>query len=66
MLIGCSSKATIFADRDLATGGIIMLGILDDVDDYVDPKANEGAWEILQVTKLPTIDGTNFLRQAFL
>lgn len=60
------SKANIYADRDLKTGGIFMLGTLDDVTDYSLPKENEGAWEIIKFTKLPDINGTSYLRQAYL
>ena len=60
------SKAQIYSDRDLETGGIFMLGTLDDVDDYVDPKENDGAWEIITVEKIPNLKRTKFLRLAYL
>lgn len=60
------SRANVTVDRDLKDGGILMQGTLDDVDDYADPKENEGAGEILKVTKLPDFDLNFFLRKVFL
>jgi len=60
------SKAQIYTDRDLETGGIFMLGTFDDVDNYDTPKENTGAWEIITVVKTPNLKRTKFLRLAYL
>lgn len=60
------SQALVFVDRDLEIGGILMLGTLVDIVDYVNPKANEEAWEIKSFKKLPDLRGTKYLRQVYL
>lgn len=60
------SRAQVFVDRDLEMGGILMLGTLDDVDDWDNPKENSGAWEILSFEKTANFRGTHYLRMAYL
>jgi hypothetical protein len=60
------SQALVFVDRDLEIGGVLMLGTLTDIVDYVNPKANEEAWEIKSFKKLPDLRGTKYLRQVYL
>ena len=55
-----------FVDRDVDVGGVLMLGMLTDVDDVNNPKANEGAWEIKRFDKIPTLKADQFLRRVFL
>ena len=60
------SRAKVFVDRDVDVGGVLMLGMLTDVDDVNNPKANEGAWEIKRFDKIPTLKADQFLRRVFL
>lgn len=60
------SKAQAIVDRDVERGGVLMLGTLDDVSDPDDPKANDGAQEILAFQKNPNLRGTKYVRVAFL
>jgi hypothetical protein len=60
------SKAKVYVDRDVDKGGVLMLGVLDDITDSENVKENEGAWEIKRFDKLPNFRATEFLRTAFL
>lgn len=60
------SRSIINAKIDLRTRGVLLQSALADVSDLADPKANDGAWEIRQVSKIPTLDGSEFWRKAFL
>jgi len=60
------SRAKVFVDRDVEVGGVLMLGKLDGSVDQANPKANDGAWEIRRVEKLPTLNAKQFLRTVYL
>lgn len=59
------SKAIVFVD-DIAVGGVLMLGTLDDVTDEDVPQNNEGAWEIRKRERVPNVRGTIFYEWAYL
>ena len=60
------SRAKVFVDRDVEVGGILMLGLLADVTDLVNPKENENAWEIRRFDKFPNLRVTEYLRTVYL
>lgn len=60
------SRAKVYVDRDVKVGGILMLGILSDITDPVNPKKNENAWEIRRFEKFPDLKAKEYLRTAFL
>lgn len=60
------SHAMVLVDRDLAVGGVLMLGTLTDVTDLNDPKQNDNAWEIQAFHKIPDFKAKKFLRKVFL
>ncbi len=60
------SKAQVYVDREVLMGGILMLGTMDDVVDYVNPIENNKAEEILMFKQMPNLRKTGFLRLAFL
>lgn len=56
----------VYVDRDVEVGGVLLLGSLDSDINESDPKANEGASEIRQFSKIPNIRNTELLRVAYL
>lgn len=60
------SQAVVYPERDVKPKDVLMLGTLDDVTAPDDPKANEGAFEVMRFDKLPTIRATEFLLTAYL
>lgn len=60
------SQSVVFVDRDLELGGVLWLGLLDAVLDFVDPLRNEGAGEINGWSKVGNLRSTEFVRKAFL
>jgi hypothetical protein len=60
------SKAKVYVDRDVELGGVLMLGELSEITDPSNPKANEGAWEIIKFERMPTLKATEFLRTVYL
>ena len=60
------SLAKVYVDRDMALGGVLMLGALADITDEENPKGNIGAWEIRRFEKLPDLKAKEFLRTAIL
>lgn len=60
------SRAQVIVDQDISVRGVLWLGELADVDDLVNPKNNDGAFEIKQKAKNPDIDGIDFLVTAYL
>jgi hypothetical protein len=61
-----TSRSKVYVDRDVRVGGVLWLGNLAGVSDLVNPKQNDGAWEIKRFDKLPTLKAAQFLRTAFL
>jgi len=60
------SRSLVYVDRDVKLRGVLFLGELTDVTDLVNPKSNEGAWEIRRFDKLPNLRNTETLRTAYL
>lgn len=60
------SNAQVIVDQIVKVRGVLWLGVLTDVDDLDDPKANTNAFEIRQVLKNPDIDGRKTLVRAVL
>ena len=60
------SSSTVYVDRDMVAGEILMLGSRTDISDPVNIKENDGAYEIMKVGKLPNIKATEFLRTVYL
>ena len=60
------SHAKVYVESDVAVGGILMLGEIDDITDSDNIKENDGAWEIKRFDKLPNLKNTEFLRTAWL
>ena len=58
------SRATVYVDRDMALGSVLMSGTLSDITDAVNIKENAGAWGIRKFDKIPNIKATEFLRIA--
>lgn len=67
-----TSRAQVFADRDVEEEGVLWLGsfsqatIADDAAGNPDPFVNKKAWEIQQVGKQPDRRAKSFLRWAWL
>ena len=59
------SSVVIYSQEDLETGGLVLLGTLDDVDYDGDARA-QGAVEIQQVGRVPNLRAKQFLKQAFI
>ncbi len=60
------SRATVYVDRDVALGGLLMRGVLADITDPVNPRQNNGAWEIKRSDDIPNFKATEFLKIAYL
>jgi hypothetical protein len=61
------SKARVIAGEDLEKGGVLWLGSLSAAQGTGgDPFANENAFQIQNMAKIPTIRADDFLRMAFL
>ena len=61
-----ASNASLFVDRDVSVGDVLLLGSLSTSVDQTDPYANEGAWEIRMFSKMPDLKGRKFLREVML
>jgi hypothetical protein len=60
------SNAVVMTGQDVTVGGILMLGELTTSVVTDDPRANDGAFEIMRFDKTPTLKATKFLREAYL
>ena len=61
------SKSVVYVDRDMKVGGVLLLGELDSGSiDEENPLQNEGAFEIRQVSKIPNLKNTEYLRVVYL
>ena len=60
------SNASVYVDRDVDLGGVLMLGELTDITDDDIPKENDNAWEIRRYEKMPNLRNTEFLRTVYL
>jgi hypothetical protein len=69
-----TSRALVFVTQDLDEEGVLYLGTLDSLYDSAessggaidDPQSIDGAYIIKRFQKTPTLDGTNYLRKAYL
>lgn len=60
------SSAVVGISEVLKLGGILRLGLLTDLTDEDNPRANSDVWEIRQLSAIPTFDGDETFREAFL
>lgn len=60
-----NSTAKIFTSVDTATGGFLYLGTLASLSGEKDPYKVDTAKQIIKRAKLPTLDGTQFLRTSW-
>lgn len=60
------SHAIVTVNSDLDVGGFLYLGELTDLSSDPNPMDVEGAYEIMGFTKIPSLDGSQFLRKATL
>lgn len=51
---------------EVEVGGWLWLGVVGSLTSTTDPRANEGAYEVRSMAKLPNIKATDFLRTAML
>jgi hypothetical protein len=51
---------------EVEVGGWLWLGVVGDLTSTTNPRANEGAYEVRSMAKLPNIKATDFLRTAML
>lgn len=59
--------ARVFVDRDLHQGGVLWLGKLADIaQPTTEPFANQGAFFIRRVDRLPNVKANEFLREVLL
>lgn len=64
-----TSRAKVYVDRDMERLGALRLGLISAVISQTapfDPFENTNTYEIRRFDKLPTLDGDEFLRTAFL
>lgn len=62
------SRAVVYVESDVDVGGMLFNGALDDLEsgEFVNPRAVDGAWEIMRFDRVPTLKQTHFLRTAYL
>lgn len=62
------SNAIVYVNVDVSNGEYLYLGGLDDLasDEEGDPLIVTGAYEIRQFQKIPSIDGTKFVRKVMI
>ena len=61
------TAAEVQVSQDLDENGMLLLGVLDDLDsNEINDQADAGAKPILRFDKIPTLDGLNFYRKAYL
>jgi hypothetical protein len=60
------SNCQVFVDRDMAVGGLLMLGTLDDIQDSENPMLNDGVHEIKSFQKTPNLKVSEYLRICLL
>ena len=62
-----ATKAEVLLDTDIVIGDRLLLGDLDDITSASSgPASMEGALEVKAFEKIPSIDGTEFVRTAWL
>lgn len=61
------SKAEVLVTEDLDYGGMLMLGVLNDLESGATPEDLNNAYQIKAVTKVPMIKSTtDFVRKVYL
>ncbi len=60
------SKAQVMVSTDVKVGGVLWLGELGDETYSSEPTRNEGAFEIIQFSKIPNFRVTEYVRTAYL
>ena len=60
------SRSVVFVDREMKLGEVLLLGELTDSVNQLDPKSNNGAWEIRRFESTPNLRNTEQLRVAYL
>lgn len=61
-----NSTSKVFTSVDTETGGYLYLGTLASLSGEKDPLKVTNAKQIIKKAKLPTLDGTQFLRTSWL
>ena len=61
-----SQTQILFEDCQVKVGDFLRLGKLDSVTDVACPLKNTGTWEILQVDRVPSYDGSYKVLKAYL
>ena len=61
-----SQTQILFEDCPVKVGDFLRLGKLDSVTDVACPLRNTGTWEILQVDRVPSYDGSYKVLKAYL
>ncbi len=60
------SNASVFIDRDVTVGDVLLHSELDSSVDQDNPKDNVGAWEVVMFEKIPNKRNTKYLRKVTL
>ena len=60
------SRAVVFVGEDIDVGGLLFHGTLADLDSGLDPRTQDGAWEIKRFDKVPHLKYKFQLRMAYL
>jgi len=60
------SRAVVYVESDVDVGGLLFHGTLDELDSGLDPRTQDGAWEIKRFDKIPHLKYKWFLRVAYL
>jgi len=61
-----TTRSKVFVGEDMSVGDVLFLGELTDLTNEDNPKANSGAYEVVQFSKTPNLRATEFLRIAYL
>lgn len=59
-----ASRCLVMVDRDMDVGGVLWLGVLEDVEDQDEPMKNAGANIIQAFNKVPDVAARKFVRTA--
>ena len=60
------SQTRVLLDEDVMVKGFLKLGELKDINPASTPLENSGTWEILQVDRVPSYDGSYKVLKAYL
>lgn len=59
------SRCELITEVQLAVGGFVMLGTLNQITDWTVPKNNPGAYELIKVSRTPDIKNRRQLFEAW-